>query len=296
VETRWVRPAVGAIALWAVTGALAGASRGARQAEPDVTLHVESGSAQDEAMASALLRSLAGTPFVACELVLHGLGNRWGTSAVRPRVHPPIAADEAQRGLAEWAWRDSPDPADAAALIDGLGSSDPCVQRVAARLLALLDDPVTVSAVSRQARSGTGRTRLAAIMSLGQVAREEATEVLAAGLHDPDADVRRASAWALAGSGRYAPLSALATALGDRDVVLRENAAWALGRLQRREAIDPLVRALRDAESDVRINAAWALGEIEDERAIPPLASLLGNDREPEVRRAAAWALGRIER
>lgn len=294
---RWVRAAVGAVALWTVAGALVGASRGRTgEAPPEVARAVAPGGFQAEADASALLRSVAGTPPVACELVLHALGNRWGASSVQPRVHPPISGTEAERALAEWAWRRGPDRADAAALVEGLGSADPCVQRVAARLLGLLDDAATVSDVSRVARTGTGRIRLAAIMSLGQVAREEAAEVLAAALHDPDADVRRAAAWALAGSGRHAPLRVLASALGDRDVILRENVAWALGRLQRSEAIDPLARALRDAEPGVRFNVAWALGEIEDERAIPPLASVLGGDRDPDVRRAAAWALGRIER
>ncbi len=292
-----VRHSFGALALLVLAGALHGSGAGeAGEAPREIARVVDPDVAQEGPRASEFLRAVAGTPPVACELMVRALGNRWGVSSVRPHVYPPLAATESERALAEWAWTVGTDQEDGAALIDALGSPDPCVQRVATRLLAYVDDPATVAAVSRLARSGAGRVRLAAIMALGEVAREGAAEALSVGLGDPDPEVRRAAAWASAGSGRHAPLRALTTGLDDRDAVLRANVTWALGRLQRSEAIDPLVRALGDGEADVRFNAAWALGEIEDERAIPPLASVLGGDRSPEVRRAAAWALGRIER
>jgi HEAT repeat protein len=264
---------------------------------PDTSpLSVAVADARQEADAPALLRALAGTPPVACELVLHGLGNRWGDSSVRPRVHAPLAASPAEQALAEWAWTGRPGPEDAAALMDGLASGDRCTRSVAARLLGLLDDPATTARLVARAQNAPGQERLAAIAALGQVGGPEASDALEEMLGTGAAEVRLAAAWALGETERRESVGALVTALGETDPQLRENAAWALGRIESREAVAPLTRALQDSATGVRVNAAWALGAIEDASAIPALASLLTADPEVEVRHAAAWALGRIER
>lgn len=247
--------------------------------------------------AEALLRGVAGTPAVACELVVRSLGNRWGSSSVTPRVHPPLANSPSEREIAAWAWTGRPGGGDAPALLAGLETDDPCVRRVAARLLGLVDDPETLSALVARATSGSGAARLAAIAALARGPKERvASRTLSALLDDGEVGVRRAAAWALAESGDDDAVAALGTALSDGDLALRENAAWALGRIESREAVEPLEAALDDSEAGVRMNAAWALGSIEDAAAIPALASLLAADTDVEVRHAAAWALGRIER
>ncbi len=245
--------------------------------------------------ADALLRGLAGTPPVACELVLRSLGNRWGTSSVTPRVHPPLAPDASGRAVAAWAWSGSPDAGDAAALLAGLEADDVCVRRVAARLLGRVGDTETASRVVDLARTGSGEGRMAAVASLAHLPDARASVTLEGLLDDPDVDVRRAAAWALATAGDEDSVGALAAALRHDDPMLRENAAWALGKIESRAAVEPLASALEDPLAGVRVNAAWALGSIEDASAIPPLADLLTGDAEEEVRRAAAWALGRIE-
>lgn len=245
--------------------------------------------------AAALLAGIEGTPPVACELVVRALGNRWGSSSVTPRVHPPLAGTASQRAVARWAWTDRPAAAEAGVLLAGLESTDACVQRIAARLLGVMDDPDATVRLLDMARTGTGSRQLAAIAALAHVSVEQASGMLDALLSDPDPEVRRAAAWALAEAEDDDSVAGLAEALGDDDPLLRENAAWALGRIESSEALGPLQIALRDRTVGVRVNAAWALGQIEDAAAIPSLADVVGGDAEDEVRKAAAWALGRIE-
>lgn len=245
--------------------------------------------------AEALLEGVAGTPPVACELVVRSLGNRWGSSSLVPRVHPPLGATDPERDVATWAWTGRPAADDAAALLDGLEADDACVRRVAARLVGLVDDPETISRLITLATTGSGSARLAAITALAQASSQAGSQALSGLLADRDIEVRRAAAWALAATGDDHAVPGLAGALRDSDLPLRENAAWALGRIERPSAVRPLTEALRDPRPGVRVNAAWALGSIEDPGAIPALAALLGADADDQVRHAAAWALGRIE-
>lgn len=256
----------------------------------------DTGALQQTTGADALLNGIEGTPPVACELVVRSLGNRWGSSSVTPRVHPPLAGIASERAVARWAWTDRPAAAEAGVLLAGLESADACVQRVAARLLGLVDDSETVSRIMEMARTRSGSRQLAAIAALAHVSDERAAGTLDALLSDDDPEVRRAVAWALAETEDDGSVIGLIEALRDADPVLRENAAWALGRIESADALGPLEGALRDPTVGVRVNAAWALGQIEDAAAIPALAAVVGGDAEDEVRRTAAWALGRIER
>jgi HEAT repeat protein len=292
---------MGAAALAAATAlagvALLGAGRGGGAGLPAATgAERPAAIAPQEGTAAAFLDGLAGTPPVACELVLHALGNRWGSGSVRPRVHAPLGAPAGERALAEWARAGQPAARDAPALLAALAHADPCVARVAARLLGTLDDAGTRARVRERARTASGTGRLAALVALAHQDDAEAVPVLEAALADADPEVRRAAAWALAGTEDARAVTPLTTALRDADPALRENAAWALGRIGRRQALGSLTAALGDGTVGVRVNAAWALGELEHADAIPALASLLADDGDVEVRRAAAWALGRIER
>jgi HEAT repeat protein len=285
---------VGATAALAVVVAL-GAVRGdARESRGprEVAVPRRVAEARD---AAGLLTAVAGTPPVACDLVVRTLGNRWGSGMVRPRVHEPLGPTADERALARWAWTEAPGVADAPLLLDGLDSSDACVRRVAAALLTRVDDDATRSALRDRAERGTGRARLAAITALA--GRQEGTSerTLLGLLSESDPEVRRAAAWGLGEIEATGAIETLGGMLRDQDTAVRENAAWALGRIERAEGVAPLLGALRDANPGVRINAAWALGAIESAQAIPALTSVLASDADPEVRMAAAWALGHIE-
>lgn len=293
-RTGWSGGLVTGVAATAVAASVLG-SGGEGPASPG-SLPTAAAARQQTTGADALLAGIEGTPPVACELVARALGNRWGSSSVTPRVHPPLAGTPSERAVARWAWTDQPGAEEADVLLAGLESGDACVQRVAARLLGVMDDPGTAARVLEMARSASGTRQLAAIAALAHVSDDRASSTLDALLASGDPEVRRAAAWALAESEDDDAVTGLAEALRDDDPRLRENAAWALGRIESADALGPLETALRDPAVGVRVNAAWALGQIEDAAAIPSLAAVVGGDAEDEVRRTAAWALGRIER
>jgi hypothetical protein len=118
--------------------------------------------------------------------------------------------------------------------------------------------------------------------------------VLAAGLEDVDACVRRASARLLGATRHADAVAALLGALQSANATTRQLAAVGLGYADQPEAVDPLLGALSDGDASVRVAAAWALGRIEDRRAVTPLTRLLLDDADAGVRRAAAEALGDI--
>jgi tetratricopeptide (TPR) repeat protein len=85
----------------------------------------------------------------------------------------------------------------------------------------------------------------------------------------------------------------LIEALHDEDASVRLATAWALGEIKDRDSIRPLIRTLEnDDDQLVREMAALALGEIEDRKAIRPLMDAF--DREKTLRTAVIWALGEI--
>lgn len=112
-------------------------------------------------------------------------------------------------------------------------------------------------------------------------------------LDEPQPELRRAAARALATIGDARMLPALVRLLGDADVAVRLAAVQTVATLGGSEATVPLLDRLADAESTVRVATANALGELGDPRAV---LSLLGTlqDPMPEVRQAAAIALGKL--
>jgi hypothetical protein len=214
--------------------------------------------------AAGFLTAVSGTPPTACALVVRTLGNRWGSNSVRPRLRVPLGESPSDRALAEWSWSARPTSSDTEALLSGLAATDPCARRVAATLLAQIEDGSLRDRLRRRVESSRGAERLAALIAL---------------------------------TGRDDPASAalLRRLLGDADVEVRRSAAWGLGEMESRASRSALETALRDADVGVRVNAAWALGRLDDPAAIPALSALLGSDSDTEVRSAAAWALGKIE-
>lgn len=110
---------------------------------------------------------------------------------------------------------------------------------------------------------------------------------------DPDDEVRRVAAWALARSPGAEGVRALAEALGgDACEEVREMAAWSLGTTRDRAAAGALRRAATgDADGEVRATALWALERIAPAEVMPALPSLAADD-EPQVRMRALWIVG----
>jgi len=118
-----------------------------------------------------------------------------------------------------------------------------------------------------------------------------AVEALVAALDDPDAQVRRTAAHALARLRDPRALPGLTAALKDESPDVRRAAASALGDLRDQQAVDALIGALKDPEPDVRRAAASALADLDDPRAVDSLIATI-DDEAADVRRSVASALG----
>jgi CubicO group peptidase (beta-lactamase class C family) len=131
--------------------------------------------------------------------------------------------------------------------------------------------------------------------ALAQVGPAEIESRISA-LRNPDADVRRNAAEALAGLGPRAveAVPALVAALNDPDIGVRWHSAVALGTMGP-GAVEPLVRALRGADPMTRQGAALALGRMGPGAggALHPLVDAL-RDPDASVRERAAEALGML--
>lgn len=123
------------------------------------------------------------------------------------------------------------------------------------------------------------------------------TSALRSALHDGDAGVRRAAAWA---AGRLGPegsslLPDLTIALGDAEESVRRQAAQALGAMGdgAQPSTPALFRALADERESVRWEAALALARLKlsAPRDVPALMAAL-RSADAYVRGFAAWSLG----
>ena len=243
----------------------------------------------------ALLAAVRGTPPVSCELVVQALGVRRSAPEVRPRINVPGGLPDPERSLAEWSLQGRLGPVSTPPVLAALASDDPCERRVAARLVAFLDDPTIGERLAQRLQGGGTDARLAVVQALSYLRTPASAVTLSEVLRGEGAALRAAAAWALAGARGDAAVEPLVAALGDSDPSVRENAAWALGRIRGQTALAALTRALQDDGVGVRVNAAWALGQLANAEAVPALVQLLASDPSPETRAAAAWALGRIE-
>jgi HEAT repeat protein len=118
-----------------------------------------------------------------------------------------------------------------------------------------------------QAHSNNAWERYRALQNLASLAEgyPEVQAVLLAGLHDPEALVRRGAAAGLLQAPRLPA------------------------------ALDPLLGALRDPDAEVRAAVAETLGYYGDARALAPLRELL-KDKDPKARAGAVGGLGRLPR
>lgn len=185
----------------------------------------------DSSLAVRFLAGARGSSPLACELMMRSLGVGFGWGGFTEEPGP----DAAVRELIRWAVDRRENPAAVPPLRSALRDSDPCVSRVAARLL-------------------------------GETRHPDAMEALTEALGDRDARIRRLGAIGLGHSdGRTPAATVLIRALGDGDGRVRAAAAWALGSIEEERGIPELIGLLRDdPEARVRRAAASALGDILD--------------------------------
>lgn len=214
----------------------------------------------DSARVATLLGAMASTDPVACEMLGDQIGNfwfsggEWGLGRLSDASSGVLAAKDSVSGRVS-------DPAAIRLLTQRLSADDPCVRRIAAKMLG--NSAVTDDALGRLLDAPSGRVQEAALLAIGE--------------HD-----------------RPALRTRVERMLRSEDVALVTMAAWALGELEDHGSVEPLEGVLHHSSAKVRMTAAWALGTIEDPKAVPALLPML-KDGDVSVRWAAADALGDIE-
>jgi len=190
------------------------------------------------------------------------------------------------------------------------------------RALGALKAPGALAMLKGYSQDPSVTLRVASLVGLAQLG-PEGIEVAKAGLLEPERDLQKALAQALAETGeagqsvlvdmlpkmggeKLLVLDALtrggsvpASASAVLQTVLREGgpeaafAAALLGRMQAKDAVPTLIKALDEPNSVARRDVLLALGAIGDTQAAEVVARDLFHDL-PEIRAAAASALNKI--
>src|SRR3989441_2844763 len=153
------------------------------------------------------------------------------------------------------------DPRAVALLVATLGTDNPCVRRVAAKLL--------------------GRSTVSAAVLRGLFDK-------------PTARIRESAAFAAGVGERRETRAALEHQLADTATGPAAMAAWALGEIQDPASAPALQGAVHTASPRVRLASAWALGQFEDASFAKDVLPLL-RETDPVMRATAAEALGRMK-
>ena len=197
---------------------------GARNLAADLVQEPET----DSVLATRFLAGLRGATPLTCEMAIRSLGIGWGWR-VQQRV-PDAQVD--QQELIRWATSGSRDPSAVPPLAAGLVDDDPCVRRMAARLLGRMRNP-------------------------------QANDALLSALSAPDAALRSLAAIGLGYAEDRASVDPLMATLGDAVPSVRATAAWALGEIEDERALPALAQLLaRDSAPEVRRAAAIAIGNL----------------------------------
>lgn len=171
----------------------------------------------------------------------------------------------------------------------------PPMPAVAPRAMALADAHAHLDEVR-----ALSRLRAPMAMAFGGERQRDtsgiAVPALMAALKDPDVQVRRAAAQALANHEDPRAVPALIDALKDSDAEVRATAAMALGEFEDKRAGAPLVALLKDGNVEVRRAALYALQGTEAEVPVDAIVAAMG-DADDEIRQAAlGLALSRLHR
>lgn len=185
------------------------------------------------------------------------------------------------------------------------------------RLLAILENGIPRTGLSRRSVASVALAFLAAVLPLAAMApapqpavtpstvtSSPATRLAAESetMQDPIPAVPPVPPRDRGGEPRArqqaatATVNALVETLADGSPSVRTAAVKSLGQLGDPRAIAALAKAMReDTDPRVREAAAYALGEIDDSRAVPALLDALKTERVAAVREKIVQALGEID-
>lgn len=273
----------------------------------------------DSARVASFLTALGKTDPVVCQMISDQIGNFWmsGQGGLGRFADDPDLTQRAKDSLSGTV----SDPRAITLLVSTLSANDPCVRRVAAKLLGR--SAVTNDVLRDLLANPSSRVREAAAFAAGENERRELRGPLERLLGDSGAGPAAMAAWALGELQDPASERALIEAVHSNAPRVRLAGVWALGELQDASAANEVVPMLRDPDAAMRATAAEALGEMKSPRtgaalvgaltdrsasvreaavrslsdlrersAIPALEGLVVNDPDPDIRRAAAGALG----
>lgn len=156
-------------------------------------------------------------------------------------------------------------------------------------------DSLSLEQIAHQLESANSRDRLLALVSLREIAAEDAVPLIKKVLNDEMLPVRSMAIFALGIKQTEECYPILVNLLeSDPDYGIRSYAAGALGYLEDIRALNPLIRAFyEDTEWLVRFSAAVSLGNLKDIRAQQALLEALDSE-EAVIQQAAIAALGEI--
>lgn len=214
----------------------------------------------DSARVAKLLDALGKTDRLVCDLIADQIGNFWWDGG-RHGLGEFADATSASRAAKDSMGGRVRDSRAIALLSSNLRAEDPCVRKIAAKML------------------GHSTERTNQLVKL---------------LDDGAPRVREAAAFALGVGERREARSALERTLDTREGALAAMSAWALGEIHDSASVPALTRAMRTTDAKVRLGAVRGLAEIRDERTLPELERALRADADAPVRAAAAYALGEI--
>ena len=139
------------------------------------------------------------------------------------------------------------------------------------------------------------QVRWQAIYGLGYTGTEQAAEIVAAALKDPDARIRAVAIRSLGVLENVRYYDSIVPMLNDDSAEVRWMAARMLGRSKVNSASESLARSLADPHAQVRLESALALGYLNAAAAKSKLSELATQDPDSRVQEAALYAASLIE-
>ena len=235
------------------------------------------------------------------------LGSKMDRKAVDPLIAALRDQDEGVRRAAAKALGAIGDPRAVEPILARFATEDKYTQQDFADALGALKDPRAAPALLAAIKTQDEFGRKHMSDALGNIGAAAIPGALA-GLRDPDAGIRQASAATLVGIAykirmgedksasaqqqmNSSALPALIAALRDPAPQVRSESANALHWIHNASAIGPLIALFHDPDDDVREGDANSVTGFDD--TLDPLLAAL-EDRDPNLRIGAARALGNM--
>lgn len=179
------------------------------------------------------------------------------------------------------------DPSATAALLKRLDDTDSRVRARSAVACGRIGDPRAVESLeTRLEHDPEVEVRKATAEALGEIGTEGALKVLLDNADDPDESVRRVVADSLGAFGSVSPVETLVEYLEDDREAIRRTAMFSM--------VEILSNAPSQRSHEVREATADTLDSATAGKVIPPLAEILTDSSGTPQRRNAAWLLGRV--